>query len=174
MGEGFCSSSLRICVVVQADFLNVFSLRELLLVSLHHGGLRRFIKILREALRLQLVRILLRIRLMNFPDLMIHLRLRKLRLIDFIMPILAITNQINHEIFLPLLPILKTKLQNSQDILHILRVNVDNRNIEPFGHIRGILCAPGIDGPRCVAYLVVSYYVDCPVYCVFWNSAKEH
>ena len=106
--EGFCSFSFGICVIFCCNLINFLRLGKLNLQPLKLFFPHTIIQIFNQSLLFKFGSINLSIWLVNFSNLMVHFGLGKLRLINLIMPVLSITNQINHNILFKLLSIFHT------------------------------------------------------------------
>lgn len=101
-----------------------------------------------DTLRNQLFRIQLRKRFVHAPNILIHRRLRKRRLIDLVMSMLPKANHVNQNVFSECFPIFYHELADSEDSLggrrRIRRIHPNNWNAKSFHDIRTIPCAPPI------------------------------
>lgn len=135
MSKSFWPFSIRIHISINGNFIYTFRLVKLPFIFFHLCIFCAFIKPFAKTLRLQQLSIFNRIRFMNFPYLMIKLRLSKFWFINLIMPILPITNQINQNIFFKFLSIFNTQFDSFYNIFNILGVNMNNWNIKSFCYI---------------------------------------
>ncbi|SCV62837.1 hypothetical protein ANAPH1_00290 [Anaplasma phagocytophilum] len=112
-----------------------------------------------HAFRNQLITVRTRYSLMLCYAL-IHKRLRKHRLITFIVAITAITHHIYHNVFLELITILHSKLCNCYHSFWIIPINVKNRSIDYSSNIRTIKRSSGTVRTSCEPHLIINNNMD--------------
>ena len=93
---------------------------------------------------------------MLLPYLLIHNRLRKLRLVDLIMAVLPIAHNIDHKILAIFHSILDCQLHCPVNILNVLSIDMQDGHFVAFEHVSGVFGRPRINGSGCIANLVVS------------------
>ncbi len=93
-------------------------------------------------------------------DLLVHDRLRERRLVPFVVPVSAIADQVDQEVALELRAIRKRQPRDLDARLRIVRVDVDDRDLEPARQTARVRRAVGVLGARREPELVVDDDVD--------------
>ena len=84
---------------------------------------------------------------MRFDD-AVHQRLSCTGLIRFVVSATAITNQIDDDVFLEPITVIRRQLADEQDGFRIVTVHVENRCIDHFCHVSAVFGRAGVFGVR--------------------------
>ena len=93
-------------------------------------------------------------------DSLIHHRLSKGGLILLIVTVSSVSDYINKNIFLELLSIINSKLDDLVDLLRIISVHMNDRSLDCFCHICAIETTPSFSRGCSKANLVIGHNMD--------------
>ena len=71
-------------------------------------------------------------------DLLVHQRLREHRLVDFVVPVLAVADDVHDDVAPELLPPLGGELHHASDGLDVVAVDVEHRRVDALGHVGAV------------------------------------
>lgn len=113
--------------------------------------------IVQDALPLQPLEVGLREGYLLATNMLVHRRLGKLRLVNFVVAVPSVAHQIYQDVFLELLAVLSCKSHDLDNVLYALSVDMYDGDAECLGYIRAVLGGAGVDRPGGIADLVVDY-----------------
>lgn len=94
---------------------------------------------------------------MLLSDSMVHDGLSELWLINFVMSIFSVTDDINEKIFAKFGAILNSELDCTIEIFYAFTIDMNYGYIVGFENICRVFRGTRVDGPGCIADLVVGY-----------------
>ncbi len=95
-------------------------------------------------------------------DALIHLRLGVCGFVALVVPVAAVPHQVDQHIFAEPLPIGHRESHGGQTGLRVVRIDVDDRDVEPLGKIAGVSGRARVDHVGGEADLVVGDEMDRP------------
>ena len=110
---------------------------------------------------------------MIFSDFIVHFWLGKLWLINFIVPVLSVTDQVNQDVSFPLLFVLDTKVHHFVNVFNVLRVAMNDWSVESLSDVTTVFRTSGIDGSCGVTELIVGDEVNGASDVIFGNFSHH-
>lgn len=108
---------------------------------------------------MKLLGVLFWVGLMMFPNLVIHLRLCELWLINFVVPIFPVADDIDENIFFEVRVVINCQTNRSVYVFDVLAVYMDDWDVVSLKKISSVFRWAGIDRFSCIANLIICDYM---------------